>query len=436
MLFKKSRQLFGCIPSDKFLVIHRSALSKAVEQQDKSFLNDVLKTLDNTETTNQDSEPKVNPNQGYSGILDQLNAEGNTMMHMSTSKRDIESTRLLLNCGANFNLLNAEANTPLHIAVGMRDIEMTRLLLAHKADPSLETPEGNRLMHKIVDLNDLETTELLLLHGANLNLRNGDGDTLVHITAKRNDINTTRLLFDNRADPWLKDADGKSPVDILQKTKEGAHLLVHMASEGRLEKEDVGTMMCSKNGENSLILATLDKEPQRIAASFNKNKTCLSLAYMGDEFLKWVYTEAEEGRWPSETVFKALVKENVGGVDVITSRIKPGNIPCPIYCKFSPFKNDINDHLRTEFELASSGPGGAHCGATLGRYELVPGEQINGSPVYKQAHSKEVPTRWRYKYKLHRWDKPLHLHPYSSSPGLETSGELTTKMETIGSKQP
>ena len=378
----------------------------AVKQQDRSFLNDVLKTLDNTETTNQDSKPKENLNQGNSGVLDQLNADGNTMMHVSTSKRDIESTRLLLNCGANFNLLNAEANTPLHIAVGIRDIEMTRLLLAHKADASLETPEGNRLMHKIVDMNDLETTELLLIHGANLNLRNGDGDTVLHIAAKRNDINTTRLLFDNRIDPWLEDADGKSAVDILQETKEGAHLLVHLASEGRLEKEDVGTIMCSKNGDNSLILATLDEEPQRIAAEFNKNKTCLSLAYMGDEFLKWVYTEAEEGRWPSETVFKVLVKENVGGVDVITSRIKPGNIPCPIFCQFLPFENDINDHSFTEFELASNGPGGVHCGATLGRYELVPGEQINGSPVYKQAHSIEKPTRWRYKYKLHRWDEP------------------------------
>ena len=101
------------------------------------------------------------------------------------------------------------------------------------------------------------------------------------------------------------------------------------------------------------------------------------------------------------------------------------------------FENDINEHSFTEFELASNGPGGVHCGATLGRYELVPGEQINGSPVYKQAHSIEKPTRWRYKYKLHRWDEPLHLHPYSYiHSGLETSGELTTKMETIGSKHP
>ena len=150
VLFKKSRHLLGCIPTDKFLVIHRSALFKAVEQEDNSFLNEVLEMLDKDETTNQDSDPKENPNQENSGILDQLNAEGNTMIHISTSKRDIESTRLLLNHGANCNLLNAEASTPLHIAVGMKDIKMTRLLLEHKADPSLETPDGKRLMDKIV----------------------------------------------------------------------------------------------------------------------------------------------------------------------------------------------------------------------------------------------------------------------------------------------
>ena len=155
VLFKKSRHLLGCIPTDKFLVIHRSALFKAVEQEDNSFLNEVFEMLDKAETTNQDSEPKGNPNQANSGFLDQMNAEGNSMMHISTSKRDIESTRLLLNHGANCNLLNAEASTPLHIAVGMKDIE---------------------------------TTELLLDHGADPNLRDGNGDTTMHIAAKRNNV--------------------------------------------------------------------------------------------------------------------------------------------------------------------------------------------------------------------------------------------------------
>ena len=51
----------------------------------------------------------------------------------------------------------------------------------------------------------------------------------------------------------------------------------------------------------------------------------------------------------------------------------------------------------TELELASNGPGGDYQGNVLGRYELVLGEQTNDSPVYEQAHSKEVPTERRYK---------------------------------------
>ena len=265
---------------------------KAVEQEDNSFLNEVLETFDKAETTNQDSEPKGNPNQANSGFLDQMNAEGNTMMHISASKRDIESTRLLLNHGANCNLLNAEANTPLHIAVGMKDIKMTRLLLEHKADPSMDTPDGNRLMHKIVDMNDIETTKILLLQGADPNLRNKDGDGLMHLAAKRNDIETTELLLDNGADPnlrdgngdttmhmaakknnvetarllfhkgvdpRLKDADGKGPVDILGNTKEGAHFLVQMASEGRLQKEDVSRSVRREEREPS-VPANKDSE--------------------------------------------------------------------------------------------------------------------------------------------------------------------------------
>ena len=173
-----------------------------------------------------------------------------------------------------------------------------------------------------IDKTDTEVGE----KGKILDQLNAEGNTLMHISARQNDIETIKLLLDNGADPTIEDADEKGPLNILENTSEIAHLLVQMASEGKLEKEDVSTILCSKDRDNRLILATLDEEPQRIAAAFNKTKTCLSLAFMGNEFLNWIYTEAEEGRWPSQIVFKELVKENVGGVDVITSGIKPGNM--------------------------------------------------------------------------------------------------------------
>ena len=51
-------------------------------------------------------------------------------------------------------------------------------------------------------------------------------------------------------------------------------------------------------------------------------------------------------------------------------------------------------------EISSSGPSGEYCGSMFGLYRLVIGEEIEGSPVYRQAHSEEIPND--YKYLLHR----------------------------------
>ena len=51
-------------------------------------------------------------------------------------------------------------------------------------------------------------------------------------------------------------------------------------------------------------------------------------------------------------------------------------------------------------EISSSGPAGEDLGPIIGLYELVIGEEIEGSPVYRQAHSEEIPSD--YKYLLYR----------------------------------
>ena len=51
-------------------------------------------------------------------------------------------------------------------------------------------------------------------------------------------------------------------------------------------------------------------------------------------------------------------------------------------------------------EISSSGPAGEYQGDTFGLYELVIGEETEGSPVYRQAHSEEIQSH--YKYILYR----------------------------------
>ena len=48
-------------------------------------------------------------------------------------------------------------------------------------------------------------------------------------------------------------------------------------------------------------------------------------------------------------------------------------------------------------EFSSVGPTGIHQGDMVGRYELVPGEEEEGSPVYRQAHSREIPGQLNHR---------------------------------------
>ena len=73
------------------------------------------------------------------------------------------------------------------------------------------------------------------------------------------------------------------------------------------------------------------------------------------------------------------------------------------------------------YELSSSGPSKNYWGESMGRFEFVPGVEKEGSPVYRQAHSKEVPSD--NDQFLFRWEKP----PFSFSLDLVMSGWLSEK---------
>ena len=117
-----------------------------------------------------------------------------------------------------------------------------------------------------------------------------------------------------------------------EKTLEVAHLLnaefvlwlIEQAKEGNWSKEDVGSVVCRENRDNRLILATLDEETQKQAAAFNKAKTCSAVPYMDADFLQWLYQEAVEGRWDESMVLEAVVKEELDGKASFSPRIKPG----------------------------------------------------------------------------------------------------------------
>ena len=122
---------------------------------------------------------------------------------------------------------------------------------------------------------------------------------------------------------WNRDATCK--IAHMMGT-EFVQWLISQALEGKWSQEDVGSVLCRKNAENQIILATLDEQTQKKVAVFNKAKTCSVIPFMEEQvdFLQWLYQEAVEGQWDHQMVFKALAKEEFDGSVVITARIKPG----------------------------------------------------------------------------------------------------------------
>ena len=120
---------------------------------------------------------------------------------------------------------------------------------------------------------------------------------------------------------WNREATSK----IAHKLSADFHQwLISQANEGKWPKEDVGSIICRKNADNQLILATLEKEAQKQVAVFNKSNTVKAVPYMDTDFLQWLYQEAVEGRWEKSMVFEAVVKEELEGNTSFSPKIKPG----------------------------------------------------------------------------------------------------------------
>ena len=77
--------------------------------------------------------------------------------------------------------------------------------------------------------------------------------------------------------------------------------------------------------------------------------------------------------------------------------------------------------LFAAYELSGTGASKDYVGITMGRFEFMPGEDYDGSPVYKQAHSKEIATHLGIII-LYRWESPFLSYLILPTTGLRASG--------------
>jgi len=97
-------------------------------------------------------------------LVNEIGDFGRAALHVAVDAADVETARILIDCGAFVNAQDMAGDTPLHLST---DVHMTRLLLEHgKANPNIPNMEGICVLHSAVQRMDLDSVRLLLKHHA------------------------------------------------------------------------------------------------------------------------------------------------------------------------------------------------------------------------------------------------------------------------------
>ena len=163
--------------------------------------------------------------------------------------------------------------------------------------------------------------------------------------------------------------------------------LIHQVSEGRWDQDQFVRTVCIKSASKRPTLPLFAEHIQKQIVVLDRTRTCQIIPWLGTNLQEWLYQEAEQGRLDQKVVFKFLEREEREGTQCVTLKIYAGR---------NHDKSGIQRklcHNLPDLVLSSLDVSSSHAGQVFGQFELVIGEEKGGCPVYRQAHSKEVPTK-------------------------------------------
>ncbi len=185
-------------------------------------------------------------------LVNAVNAEGQTPLHLAVQAGKESLVRQLLKLGANVNAVDKEGNTPLHLAIAAHSEELMLLLIEHGADISKSASEltmpllncalkktaGVPAVRILLDygadpnavgreeytpspllwatsIHDVESLKLLLEAGANPDYANEKGTTALHISCMNSREDAIEVLLAAGANPNIKDTAGRTPLHLV-----------------------------------------------------------------------------------------------------------------------------------------------------------------------------------------------------------------------------
>jgi len=168
-----------------------------------------------------------------------------TPLHLSSHYGYADMVQLLIDRGADPNAKNVGQETPLIMASNNGRLETARLLLKSGADANQPDNNGWTPLH-VASLNGHEDIiSLLFDHGANANPENDIRDIPLHIASFHGKITTMRLLLERGADVGARDTQGGTPLhDAAQSgLPDAVQLLLDHGGDVNTKNEDGRTAL-------------------------------------------------------------------------------------------------------------------------------------------------------------------------------------------------
>lgn len=168
--------------------------------------------------------------------IDTRNSAGETAMRIASKNNDLNTTRFLLDKGANPNIADATGRSPLSRAAGEGFNALLKLLLtAPDIYVDVQKKDGDTALRLAVIHNQTESVRLLLEAGANPNIQNENGNTPLIRAAAQGYTEITKLLLEHGANPHIRNNDLMTASDHAKARHQYATL--HLVTEFLAQQE-------------------------------------------------------------------------------------------------------------------------------------------------------------------------------------------------------
>ena len=177
---------------------------------------------------------------------DARDKHGNTALHCAASEGHLETSRLLLERGADINSQNDKGLTPLQQASrgmqkGYRDIMC--FLLDHGANGDARDKHGNTALHFAASEGHLETSRLLLERGADINSQNDEGLTPLQQASRgmqKGYLDIMHFWLDHGANWNSRDNHGNTALHFAASKccLEAAHILLERGADVNSQNDE------------------------------------------------------------------------------------------------------------------------------------------------------------------------------------------------------